>query len=94
VGREKLSPWAEAGWAKPLMGNRSGGNDRDWQQALSAVGLALAIPWLIGIPAYLGWYIDKKYGTWPIWFIVLLTLGLIGTGLDIYKLLKRFGQLD
>jgi|HubBroStandDraft_6_1064221.scaffolds.fasta_scaffold382881_2 F0F1-type ATP synthase assembly protein I len=75
-----------------LMGQ--GKNDRDWQQALSAVGLALAIPWLIGLPAYLGWYIDKKYGTWPLWFIILLALGLIGTGLDIYKLMKQFGQLD
>ena len=76
------------------MGNDPNQSDRDWRQALSAVGLALAIPWLIGIPAYLGWYLDKRYGTWPILFIVLMVLGLVATGLDIYKLMKRFGQFD
>jgi F0F1-type ATP synthase assembly protein I len=76
------------------MGNKDQGNDRDWRQALGAIGLALSIPWLIGIPAYLGWYLDKRYGTWPVLFIVLMVMGLVATALDIYKLLKVFGQLD
>ncbi|HXG92490.1 MAG TPA: AtpZ/AtpI family protein [Blastocatellia bacterium] len=63
-----------------------------WRQALTTVGLALAIPWMIGVPAVVGWYVDKKYATWPLWFIVGLSIGLIGTALDIYRLLKRFGQ--
>lgn len=74
--------------------NDDNGNDRDWRQALSAIGLALAIPWLIGVPTWLGWYIDKKYGTSPIFLIILLVLGLTGSALDIYKLLKMFGQFD
>jgi len=69
-------------------------DDASWRAGLASAGLALAIPWLIGIPAYLGWYLDKRYGTWPLWFIVFLVAGLIGTALDIYKLLKQFGQLD
>jgi F0F1-type ATP synthase assembly protein I len=64
----------------------------DWRQAMTTVGLALAIPWMIAVPALVGWYIDKNYGTWPVWFIIGLSIGLIGTALDIYKLLKRFGQ--
>jgi len=76
------------------MSRKKNGDDAGWRAGLAAAGLALAIPWLIGIPAYLGWYLDKRYGTWPLWFIVLLLAGLIGTALDIYKLLKQFGQLD
>ena len=70
----------------------TGGGDVSWREALAAVGLALAIPWVIGVPIYVGWYLDRKYGTWPLWFIVLLLLGLLGAATDIYKLLKRFGQ--
>jgi F0F1-type ATP synthase assembly protein I len=70
----------------------TGGGDVSWREALAAVGLALAIPWVIGVPIYIGWYLDRKYGTWPLWFIVLLLLGLLGAATDIYKLLKRFGQ--
>jgi F0F1-type ATP synthase assembly protein I len=44
------------------------------------------------VPALLGWWIDKKFGTEPVWFIILLIMGLIGTAFDVYKLLKRFGQ--
>ena len=63
-----------------------------WRQALGTVGLALAIPWMIGIPALIGWWLDKKYATAPLWLIVGLAVGLISTAVDIYKLLKRFGQ--
>jgi len=63
-----------------------------WRQAVGTVGLALAIPWMIGVPALVGWWLDKKYATTPLWFIVGLAIGLVGTALDIYQLLKRFGQ--
>jgi len=76
------------------MGRNKNSDDAGWRAGLASAGLALAIPWLIGIPAYLGWLLDKKYGTWPLWFIVFLLAGIIATGLDIYKLLKQFGQLD
>jgi len=69
-----------------------GGGDVSWREAMAAIGLALAIPWVIGVPAYIGWYLDRKYGTWPLWFIVLILLGLMGAAADIYKLLKQFGQ--
>lgn len=63
-----------------------------WRQAVGTVGLALAIPWMIGVPALVGWWLDKKFETSPWCFIVGLVLGLLGTALDIYQLLKRFGQ--
>jgi F0F1-type ATP synthase assembly protein I len=63
-----------------------------WRQAVTTVGMALSIPWMIGVPAFLGWYIDKRAGSWPLWFLIGLFLGLISTAFSIYKLLKRFGQ--
>jgi F0F1-type ATP synthase assembly protein I len=66
--------------------------DVDWRQAVTTVGLALSIPFMIGLPAYLGWLADNRFDTYPLWFLVGLLLGLISTALDIYKLLKRFGQ--
>ena len=70
--------------------DRSGGVS--WRQAVGTVGLALAIPWMIGVPALIGWWLDKKYATSPLWFVIGLALGLLTTALDIYQLLKRFGQ--
>ena len=76
--------------------NPDKGSKRDggisWRQATGTVGLALAIPWMIGVPALLGWWLDKKFATSPWWLIVGLVLGLLTTALDIYQLLKRFGQ--
>lgn len=63
-----------------------------WRQAMGTVGLALAIPWMIAVPALLGWWLDKKFASSPLWFIVGLLLGLLTTALDIYQLMKRFGQ--
>ena len=63
-----------------------------WRQAMGTIGLALAIPWMIGVPALIGWCLDEKYATTPIWLIIGLALGLLTTAVDIYKLLKRFGQ--
>ncbi|HYP28494.1 MAG TPA: AtpZ/AtpI family protein [Blastocatellia bacterium] len=64
-----------------------------WRQSVAAIGLVLAIPWMIGVPAVIGHYIDKSYDTAPLWFLVGLFIGLFGTAFDIYKLLKRLGQL-
>jgi F0F1-type ATP synthase assembly protein I len=63
-----------------------------WRQAMTTVGLALAIPWMIAVPALIGWWLDKKFATSPLWFIVGLALGLLSTAVDIYQLMKRFGQ--
>ena len=73
--------------------NDNQGGGPSWRQAATAIGLVLAIPWMIGVPAVIGYYIDKSYGTEPLWFLVGLFIGLFGTAFDVYKLLKRLGQL-
>jgi F0F1-type ATP synthase assembly protein I len=69
-----------------------GGREVSWRQAMGTIGLALAIPWMMGVPAVIGWWLDKKYATAPLWLIVGLVVGLLSTALDIFRLLKRFGQ--
>lgn len=64
-----------------------------WRAATTTVGLALAIPSMLFVPALFGWWIDRKYGTSPLWLIVGLVIGLLGTAFDVYRLLKRLGQL-
>ena len=76
------------------------GNDKNneenggisWRQALGTVGLAMAIPSMMIVPALFGWWIDRKFGTSPLWIIVGLVVGLAGTVIDVYRLLKRLGQ--
>ena len=70
--------------------NQSG--NISWRQAMTTVGLALAIPWMIGVPTLIGWWIDKRYATAPVWLIVGLVAGLVTTAVDIVQLLRRFGQ--
>ncbi len=70
--------------------NQDGGVS--WRKAVGMAGLALGIPWMIAVPALVGSYVDQHYGTQPLWFLVGLILGLVGTAVDIYKLLKRLGQ--
>ena len=68
------------------------GGGAGWRQAMATIGLALAIPWMIVIPALIGWYADKRFSSWPLWFLVGLIIGLFSTAFDVYQLLKRFGQ--
>ena len=70
--------------------NQSG--NISWRQAMTTVGLALAIPWMIGVPTLIGWWIDKRYATGPLWLIVGLVAGLLSTAVNITQLLRRFGQ--
>ena len=70
--------------------NQSG--NISWRQAMATVGLALAIPWMIGVPTLIGWWIDKRYATAPLWLIVGLVAGLLSTAVNITQLLRRFGQ--
>ena len=68
------------------------GRGVSWRQAMGTIGLALAIPWMMGVPAVIGWWLDKKYASAPLWLIVGLVVGLLSTAVDIFRLMKRFGQ--
>ena len=73
--------------------NDTNGGGISWRTATATVGLALAIPSMLFVPALVGYWIDSKYGTSPLWLIVGLVIGLLGTAFDVYRLLKRLGQL-
>jgi F0F1-type ATP synthase assembly protein I len=75
-----------------MSGNGDKKDHVSWHKAAATIGLALAIPWMIGVPAVVGYYIDKSYGTAPLWFLIGLFVGLVGTAFDIYQLLKRLGS--
>ena len=53
----------------------------------------LALAGSVGLGTLLGWWLDKKFATSPWLLIVGLVLGLLTTALDIYQLMKKFGQL-
>ncbi|HYV04847.1 MAG TPA: AtpZ/AtpI family protein [Blastocatellia bacterium] len=84
-------PNGSANQSEPSNQDKNSGN-MSWRQAMTTVGLALAIPWMIGVPTLIGWWIDKKYETAPVWFIVGLVAGLVTTAVDIVRLMRRFGQ--
>jgi F0F1-type ATP synthase assembly protein I len=66
--------------------------EMSWREAVTTAGLALAIPGTMFVPALVGWWIDERYSTSPLWFLIGLFIGLIGAAYDVYKLLKRLGQ--
>lgn len=59
---------------------------------LATAGLALAIPGTIFVPALVGWWVDNRYDTSPLWFLIGLFIGLVGAAYDIYKLLHLLGK--
>jgi F0F1-type ATP synthase assembly protein I len=67
-------------------------SETSWREAVATAGIALAIPGTIFVPALVGWWIDNRYGTSPLWFLILLFTGLLGAAYDVYMLLKRLGQ--
>ena len=72
--------------------SNTGPREVTWRDAIGMLGLALALPWMLGVPIYIGIYLDRRYGTAPVWFLIWLAAGLISTAFDIYAMVKRFGQ--
>lgn len=54
---------------------------------LSTVGLSMAIA--IGIGAFLGHYLDKKFGTDPWFFLIFLGLGIAAAFRNLYLMYKK-----
>ncbi|HSE98130.1 MAG TPA: AtpZ/AtpI family protein [Blastocatellia bacterium] len=73
-------------------GNEKPNGARGRSGAMATVGLALAIPGTIFVPALVGWWIDSRYATSPLWFLIGLFIGLLGAAYDIYKLLQLLGK--
>lgn len=76
----------------PTDDERKNDGGASWRSATATIGLALAIPSLLFVPALIGWWIDRTYATSPLWLIIGLVIGLITTAFDVYRLLKQLGQ--
>ena len=63
---------------------------RDWTRALReaapylGIGTSLAVTVALGVG--IGYWLDKKFGTEPIFFLVGALLGLVAAGVQFYKL--------
>lgn len=58
---------------------------------LSTVGLSMALA--IGIGAYLGLYLDKKFGTRPWLFFVFFAFGVAAAFRNLYIMYKKAKDL-
>ena len=56
--------------------------------ALSTVGLTFVIAILLGVLC--GWYLDKWFGTKPLFFLVFLVFGIAAGILNVYRTAGRF----
>jgi len=63
---------------------------KPWLVALSLSGIGFYIAGSIVICVVGGHWLDTKFGTAPLWFIVGLVLGLIVAGYGTYAMLRPF----
>ncbi len=54
-----------------------------WASTITTVGLEMALPALAGA------WLDRRYGTGPIWTIVLAILGLVVAMRHLWEISKR-----
>ena len=59
-----------------------------WATAITTIGLEIAIPTLAGA------WLDDRYGTRPIWTVVLALLGLTVAMRHLWDLSKRLNRLN
>jgi len=58
---------------------------------ISTIGIAMALS--IGIGAFIGYYIDKKFGTHPWFLLVFLGFGIAAAFRNLYILYKKAKDL-
>jgi F0F1-type ATP synthase assembly protein I len=54
---------------------------------MSTIGIAMALSIAIGV--FIGYYIDRKFGTTPWFFYIFLCLGIAAAFRNLYVLYKR-----
>lgn len=63
---------------------------------MKQVGTAMMIPFLLGVPPIVGWFIgdwiDSKLGTNPYAMIILLVIGMVAGFLEVFRVIKEFGE--
>ena len=71
--------------------------DKDLKRAikslgfLSTIGLAMALS--IALGAFVGYFLDSKFGTDPLFFIIFLCFGIAAAFRNLYILYKRAKEL-
>lgn len=64
-----------------------------WNQGVVVAGLVMSLPWLIFGPAAFGYYLDYVFGSSPWLSLIGLGIGLIGSAIDVFVILKRVGLM-
>lgn len=65
------------------------------ENPLSQIGIFVMIPFLLGLPPILGWFLgdwlDAKFGTSFLTYLLII-LGMIAGFREVYRVIKRFGN--
>ena len=67
--------------------------DISFSQSLLLGGLALSAPGLLLGPPLFGYWLDEQFGTGPWLLLLFLVAGFVGTGFEVYVILKRIGMI-
>ena len=65
-----------------------------WNQGLLVAGLAMTIPGLLFAPPALGYWLDTLFHTYPWISVTGFVVGLMGTAIDVWQILRRVGLLE
>lgn len=68
--------------------------DISWNQALVIAGLALTIPGLLFGPPVVGYWLDSLFHTDPWITVTGFVVGLLGTAIDVWQILRRIGLTE
>lgn len=79
---------------KPSDPDQKDSGNASWKQAMMSMGLALGIPTTLGVPLILGIYLDRRFHTEPIFFLLLGLLGVVGSAIELFNLWKIFSRND
>jgi len=67
---------------------RDGVAGMSWRDSVIVGGLALSLPGMLFGPVVVGYMLDQWFGTtWLVW--VFGVIGVLGTGIDVFIILKR-----
>ncbi|KAF0213464.1 MAG: hypothetical protein FD167_5293 [bacterium] len=67
--------------------------DKSWRNAMVMVGIAFSIPSSFAVPILIGYLLDKKYNTAPIFLIIGLILAVFSVAMAINTLIKKMNAM-
>lgn len=69
--------------------------DKEKINGLQQIGALVTIPFVLGVPPFLGWalgrWLDGHFGTAPYLMYLFLAFGVFGGIRECYRIIKRFG---